>query len=287
MPARAALPTLSLGYDRALADLLWMKALVYIGDEFEHRGAIDHVFRYAEAMLELDPDFRAVYPWIGVVGLYRPQAIDRGDVERVVAIQRRGLERFPGDGALMWDLAGNLQYELRPRLVAEGASEAELEALDAEAAELFLGAASRGAAPPWVVLSSARTLETLGARDRAIARLEQLYVLVDDPSTRQGIAARLAQLRGEQAMATIGADFERLQREHAEHPWIPRDFFGLIRPTPLEAALLERDAGEPPVPDLMDGEPGDMLAPADATPTTNEPRGPDAGGDGDRRLRPR
>ncbi|MBW2507597.1 MAG: hypothetical protein JRE81_03105, partial [Deltaproteobacteria bacterium] len=44
LPPPDWLQVMSLGYRRALADLIWLRALIYFGDEFENRGAVKHVF---------------------------------------------------------------------------------------------------------------------------------------------------------------------------------------------------------------------------------------------------
>jgi hypothetical protein len=72
LPPPEWLGAMSLGHRHALADLIWLRALIYFGDEFANRGAVKHVFNYGESMLALDPDFRRVYRWVGVAGVYTP-----------------------------------------------------------------------------------------------------------------------------------------------------------------------------------------------------------------------
>ena len=73
LPPPDWLEVMSLGYRRALADLIWLRALIYFGDEFMHQGEVKHVHNYGESMLNLDPDFRRVYRWVGVAGVYTPK----------------------------------------------------------------------------------------------------------------------------------------------------------------------------------------------------------------------
>ena len=63
------------GWREALADLIWMRALVYYGDEIVHEGDVEFVFEYGDAIEALDPDLVSVYRWVGTAGIYRPQAI--------------------------------------------------------------------------------------------------------------------------------------------------------------------------------------------------------------------
>src|SRR5688572_8030137 len=66
LPPADWLRVFSLGYDEALADLIWMRALVYFGQEFEHAGRLEYVFEYGDAIAALDPHFLAIYRWIGM-----------------------------------------------------------------------------------------------------------------------------------------------------------------------------------------------------------------------------
>ena len=114
LPPPEWLQVMSLGHRQALADLIWLRALIYFGDEFIHKGAVKHVFNYGESMLALDPDFRRVYRWVGVAGVYTPLGSSTEVMERSIDVLRRGVERFPDDGDLAWDAGATITYELLP-----------------------------------------------------------------------------------------------------------------------------------------------------------------------------
>jgi hypothetical protein len=116
LPPPEWLQVMSLGHRRALADLIWLRALIYFGDEFESGGAVKHVFNYGDSMLALDPDFRRVYRWVGVAAVYTPTGSPLEFIERSIDVLRRGAERFPNDGELAWDVAATITYELLPAL---------------------------------------------------------------------------------------------------------------------------------------------------------------------------
>src|SRR5262245_31773564 len=71
LPPPDWLPVLALHYDAALADLIWIRSLLYFGEELVHRGEVRYLYQHADAMIALDPKFRAVYHWIAVAALYR------------------------------------------------------------------------------------------------------------------------------------------------------------------------------------------------------------------------
>ena len=237
LPPPGWLKVFSLGWDEAAADLIWMRALVYFGEEFAHEGSVEHVFSYAEAMLALDPDFRAVYGWVGVAGLYRPVGITPPDVERAVAIMERGAERFPEDGELAWDIGASLAFELAPILT----DPADKDAARERAMPYLMRAVRLGAAPDWMALTNTTFLMQLGQTEHALRHLEEMYSYVEDPRTRQTIADRIASLR-ERAQADAFVESMRQLEEdrRRDFPYLPADLDLLVGPRPpvdLEAPI--------------------------------------------------
>ncbi|MGF1466483.1 MAG: hypothetical protein ACFCGT_10135 [Sandaracinaceae bacterium] len=231
LPPPAWLPVFSLGYDEALADALWMRALVYFGDEFLHEGAVRHVFDYGEAIATLDPDFRALYRWIGTAGMYRPQAITAEDIERTVAFMQRGAQRFPNDGELLWEIGAALAYELPPMI--EENDPAAGDRARARAAPYLMAAVRLGAGPDWAALANAALLDRVGRAEQAASHLEDMYAQVHDPQTRARIAQRIEALR---SRARAEAFVERMSaleaKRRAELPYLDATQYLLIGPRP-------------------------------------------------------
>jgi hypothetical protein len=240
LPPAEWLPVVSLGWDEALADLLWMRALIYFGDEFQHAGALAHVFDYAEAIVALDPHFLAAYRWIGMAGLYRPQAITVDDVERAVAFMQRGAELFPHDGELAWNIGAALVFEL-PSLLGD---DEQAIARARERGLPYLTAAVRlGAAPEWAALSNASLLERIGRQEQAARHLEEMYVTTRDPVTREQIAERIRMLRERtEAEAYLEAMRQLEEERQANFPYLPPSLYLLVGPRPpvdLDTPLRE------------------------------------------------
>lgn len=227
VPPAGWLPVLSLGHDEALADLLWCSALVYQGDEMVHGGGLDHVFEYAEAILSLDPDFRAVYVWISSAGIYSPEGVTESDMERTIELVRRGRERYPADGELAWILGATLAFEAPPHT-----PEARREAVRLEGLEHLMDAARLGAAPDWLVLTNTSMLSNLGRADRAIQHLEEMYALVSDETVRASIAQRIESVRSEAYGAAFVEANERLEDERMRTlPYVSPDLYLLLAPS--------------------------------------------------------
>ncbi len=234
LPPRDSLRVFSLGFDEAAADLIWLRALVYFGDEFVYEGSAADVFDYAEAMLALNPEFEAVYRWIGIAGLYRPVGVTADEVERAVAIMEEGVERFPDNGQLAWDLGAALAFELPP-LLEEPADRDEARS---RAMPHLLRAVRLGSAPQWMALANSSMLTQLGRTEQAARHLEEMYGYVDDPDMRASIAERIAVLREQARADLLVATMNELEdRRQRSFPYLPMDLFLLVgdRP-PVELA---------------------------------------------------
>jgi len=226
LPPPQWLQVMSLGYRRALADLVWLRALIYFGDEFENRGAVKHVFNYGDSMLVLDPDFERVYRWIGVAGVYTPEGSPIEYLERAVAVLRQGAQRFPDDGKLAWDTGATISYELLPRLPKDHPNR---EQLQLEANEHMMAAARLGEGPEWLVLTNATLLHKLGQSEREQRHLEEMYAIVRNPDVKAQIELRLSRLRDEayaEAFRNANAEFE--ERRQQEFPYMPSSLYFFV-----------------------------------------------------------
>lgn len=234
LPPPDWLQVMSLGYQRALADLIWLRALIYFGDEFENKGAVKHVFNYGESMLALDPDFRRVYRWVGVAAVYTPTGSPTEFIERAIDVLRRGIERFPNDGQLAWDAGATIAYELLPNLPKDDPTR---ERLKAEANEHMMAAARLGAGPDWLVITNATALRKLGEKERELRHLEEMYALVRDPEVQAEIEVRLSQLRDEayaEAFRRANEEFEERRKE--EFPYVPPTLYFFVA-DPIQSAI--------------------------------------------------
>lgn len=239
LPPPEWLQVMSLGHRRALADLIWLRALIYFGDEFANKGAVKHVFNYGESMLALDPDFRRVYRWIGMAGVYTPTGSPREFIEHSIDVLRRGVERFPDDGDLAWDAGATIIYELLPNLPKD---DPDIDELKAEGNEHMMAAARLGAGPEWLVITNATSLRKLGKRDRELHHLEEMYAVVRDPKVKAQIEIRLGQLRDRaysEAFRSANEEFELRRME--EFPYLPSTLYLLIS-DPIETTLGLADA---------------------------------------------
>ncbi|HEX7480799.1 MAG TPA: hypothetical protein VF331_23560 [Polyangiales bacterium] len=229
LPPPNQLVTAALGYRAALADLVWMKALIYFGEELHHRGGVEHLYAYTDAMLALDPYFKKVYRWVASTAIYRTGKVTDADVRKAIRYLQRGIRLFPDDGELAWDLGATYSFELAP-LLADPTQRAAAKRSGLEYLEL---AALRGAGPAWLVLQTAGQLRQLGRAEQAIKHLEDVYATVTDENVKQQVLAKIGQLRSAtyaQAMEQATREFEATRAKTL--PYIDAGLFMLIGPRP-------------------------------------------------------
>jgi hypothetical protein len=132
VPPASYLQWMAVGYREALADLLWVRALIYSGEHLKDTD-IAAVDRYVDAINTLAPRFRRPYVWGGITSVYNGQAkVTREMVDGAIAIYRRGLVQFPESHELLYPF-GMLLLHQAPS--TPGYSKAELEAMRAEGIE--------------------------------------------------------------------------------------------------------------------------------------------------------
>ena len=219
----------SLGHRAALADLIWMKALVYYGEELGQRGDVKHLFRYADAMLALDPDFKRVYRWVASSAIYRTGNVTAADAYAAIRYLETATRRFPDDGELAWDLGANYMYELPPLLDDEQARAAAKQ----KGYDYLETAVLRNAGPPWLVLQTAGQLEKLGRTEQAIKHLEDVYATASSETVKQSIELQLARLRSAayaEAFGRANAEFEA--RRKRDFPYLDATLYLLVGARP-------------------------------------------------------
>ncbi|HMI89894.1 MAG TPA: hypothetical protein VK509_00960 [Polyangiales bacterium] len=229
LPPPTWLHVFSLGHREALAGLIWLRSLVYFGEELGHRGPVENLYHYADAMLSLDPYFLKVYSWVASCALYRTGEITVKDARRAIEYLERGAQLFPDDGELAWTLGANYLYELPPMLK----DKAEILEARRKGLEHLTVAARRGAGPAWLVLSTATELGKLGQRQQELSHLEEVYGQVTDPEVKRQVAMRLERLRDATFVEALRRTYDEIAAEQrATLPYIDRDLYLLIRPVP-------------------------------------------------------
>ncbi len=228
LPPPDWLRVFSLGQREALAGLIWLRTLVYFGDELQRRGEVRHLYRYADAMLTLDPSFKRVYLWTASSAIYRTGHVTADDVRRSIDYLERAVRLFPDDGELAWMLGATYLYELPQHLPPDQREEPRRRGLE------HLQVATRlGAGPPWLVLTTAKGLHKLGQREQEITHLQEVYDQISDPDVKAEIEARLTELRSSafaEALRRTNAEIEASRLR--DFPYLSRELYQLVGPKP-------------------------------------------------------
>jgi hypothetical protein len=229
LPPTVWLGVFSLGHREALADLIWLRSLIYFGDELIHRGEVQNLYNYADAMLFLDPYFKRVYPWISSCALYRTGTVTEKDARKAIDYLERGVQLFPDDGELAWTLGADYLYELPPLMH----DRAQLVEAKRRGLEHLKVAALRGAGPPWLALSTATELGKLGQREQEIAHLGEVYAQVSDPAMRREIEQRLSELRTASYAEALRRTSDELElARKRDFPYLSQGLYLLTGPRP-------------------------------------------------------
>ncbi|NOZ02222.1 MAG: hypothetical protein GXP54_10075 [Deltaproteobacteria bacterium] len=215
VPPVVVLKFLSMGFNTAFADVLFVRAHSYFLSHFFADRIFKWLDKYYEAIVGLDPDNPRVYLWAAQVVKYG-QTIDDDTVRRADSFLEQGLKHFPEDWRLHMDLGFNLYFEFKGSTDAER-SEARLKARDH-----FAIAAGLPGAPidPNFV---AELFERGHEEGMAIAyALQKYYEATDDQ--RKQLMRRISAIS--QVLAEGIQDEEK--RWKAEFPFIPITLFSLV-----------------------------------------------------------
>jgi hypothetical protein len=225
LPPARHLGLMSLGYREALADLIWIRAVIFAGDR---AGALNHdwIMEYLEAIYSLAPGFRRPYAWGGVAFIYTGTNIDRAMVDRAIALYHRALEHFPEDHELLFAAGMLLTRDVQE---LPGYTQAERDAAMAEGAAYIRKAAAFGA-PPLVRELAATLVSEGGAGQLEIQFLETQLLQTEDEDHRRLLRQKLEAAIGEaglESLEEMRTEFERERK--AERPYVPPDLYILIR----------------------------------------------------------
>lgn len=226
LPTPRTLEHMSLGYREALADLLWVRALVLAGERLGHTDAAV-VERHVEAIATLAPRFHRPYLWGGITVIYGGEGrIDRELVERATRIYRAGLRRFPESHELLYALGMLLTHQVGS---TPGYTEAEKRALAAEGVDLVRKAAAHGA-DPLVRRYAASIISEHATEELAIQFLESQLGQAQDEEDRRLLRRKLGTLGAREAIDRIDRTREAFMAEQRRTaPYVPDSLYAVIR----------------------------------------------------------
>ena len=228
VPPPNYLRPMSLGYREALGDLVWIRALIFSGENLGSAD-IDATERYVEAINGLAPRFRRPYVWGGITAVYGGQGkVDRDMVERAASIYERGLTEFPESHEILYPYGMLLTTQVGS---TPGFTEEEREAHARYGVDLIRRAAAFGA-NPLVRRYAASLITDYAASDQlAIQFLESQLAGAEEEAHRRLLRRKLSKLTGKEHVENVEAVREEFTAELAEQrPYVPDTLWAVIRP---------------------------------------------------------
>lgn len=90
LPSGSLLKPMALGFDNLLADVLWIRAVVYFGGHYMTDKRYPWLYHILDLVTTLDPKFEMPYEFGGIV-----LAMDEKAVSKSIAILRKGIQHHP------------------------------------------------------------------------------------------------------------------------------------------------------------------------------------------------
>ena len=214
LPNPNALVWMSLGQREFVADLIWIRALQY--NDLKNEAHLAENF--ADAIIALDPDFKAVYRWAAIAAVFS-EDISANSVEMSNHYLRLGAKRFPLDPYYDYTIAiNNISYY--PTDDPQKENELRREAIT------YLQSAMQkpGADPNISMLISGLLNED--DISMKIQFLQQAVLTEQDPETKRNLQTRLV-LLSENSSASglvLAAKRDQWHRDHHEYLPLMLDF---------------------------------------------------------------
>lgn len=201
-----------LGYRNLVADVYWMRAVVYYGgkrkqyEQLADKGVVadinfDLLYPLLNLVTTLDPHFKVAYRF-GAIFLTEAYPAGPGRPDQAIALLQRGIANDSARWEYMEDIGFVYYWWIKdfPR-----------------AAEWFQRASEQPGAPSWLAPLAATTLQEGGARQSS--RLLWTQLLNSDAEwLRRSAAHRLQQLDAMDQIDDLNARIDRYAAEHGARP---------------------------------------------------------------------
>jgi len=177
LPPPGQLHAATLGWDAAVVDGLWAKLLVEYGTHWSEHRDFEDTPRYADAILEIEPNYRPLYRYIETMMVYRPMQGTLADSRAARAYLLKGTQEYPDD-AEMWMRYGQFLAYTGTSFLPDPK---EQEAWREEGARAMERAVELGAEPDRAV-AAASIFSKAGQLEAALETLQRAYTFTEHPS---------------------------------------------------------------------------------------------------------
>jgi tetratricopeptide (TPR) repeat protein len=202
---------LALGFDNLVADVYWIRAVVYYGGRRLQSANIDAVsgppnfdllYPLLDLVTSLDPHFKVAYRF-GAIFLTEAYPSGPGRPDQAVALLKRGLEHDPARWEYMEDIGFVYYWWLHDFK---------------QAADWFKRAGDLPGAPAWLAPLAATTLAEGGDRQSSRFLWTQLLQTTDIDWVKRNSQLRLQQLDAMDAIDELNRASARFSASHGRPP---------------------------------------------------------------------
>ena len=220
LPSGEFLNVVSLGYDAVVADYLWVRSVIYFGDQVETHDDFRWVKHYFNLITELNPNFVAPYEFGGIV-----LAVDLKDVDASIIILNKGMRNVPQSYERYWLLTF---YQAFNYMVYKEDYE--------KAAQYLKKTIKYQKAPKYIPILLTRLYAGAGNENLALDFIDSFQKTTDNQFIIDALQRRKFELR-------ISSDIKRLQLVlkafNDRYMFFPNHletmvFFGAIKAIPIE-----------------------------------------------------
>ncbi len=216
LPDGKVLRVLSLGFDRFMADLFWLRTTNYIGDERSAEAGYPGAARLGELVTDIDPHFKTPYSVMNSV-----LTVLSRQPEAAIALLEKGI-LYIDWWKLHFLLGYNYLFETK-----------EYE----KAAEQMQLAASKPGSPPYLGLLAARLYAQAGDPETAMVFVRARIANAATEEEKAGLIRRYRDLWVTRDLRIIDAAIQAYEQSHAEKP--------ADVPSLVQAGLLQSEPRDP------------------------------------------
>jgi hypothetical protein len=239
LPPPLWLRLFSLGFNEAVADLVWIKSIIHFGKNFTIKDQERFVTNFVESAIELDPRFRSIYVAGAVLTMYQ----DRGKPSKktllmAIDILERGHKEFPNDGNIAFNL-GFAHYSDMWGHISTDLNDPETKFHLERGRKLIRKSALMPGSPPYAALYSLSLLSEETRADLRIEHLQALLVSETNPEIRKSLIEMLHEELGAAAKRDIETTSRLQEAWRSEMPFVPYDLYMLIRSKYSSADILD------------------------------------------------
>ena len=194
---------LALGFDNLVADVYWMRAVIYFGGQRRAEGAnFDHLFPLLDLVTSLDPHFRMAYRF-GAIFLAEEYPGGAGRPDQAVQLLHKGLERAPERWEYLQDIGFVHYWWMRDYQ---------------RAAEWFKKAGEIPGSATWLAPLAATTLAEGGNRQSSRQLWTELRDTTDVDWIKRNAGHRLQQLDAMDSIDALNRITENFAKRHGRPP---------------------------------------------------------------------